>query len=68
MQIIHIDFYRETRPERWKLIGLDDYLFSRDCITMIEWGNLHQQLLPEDTIKIKFEHVDENKRKIISIK
>ena len=67
-KIIHIDFYREDRSERWKLIGLDEYLFSNDCITMIEWGNLHQQLLPSNTMKIKFEHIDENKRKIILIK
>ena len=64
-KIIHIDFYRENKAERWKLIGLDDYLGSNGNITIIEWGNLHSQLLPKDIITINFEHIDEQKRKII---
>jgi len=64
-KIIHIDFYRENKAERWKLIGLDDYLGSNENITIIEWGNLHSQLLPKDIITINFEHIDEQKRKII---
>ena len=64
-KIIHIDFYRETKAERWKLIGLNDYLGSNENITIIEWGNLHSQLLPKDIITINFEHIDEQKRKII---
>mgnify|MGYP000340780627 CR=1 FL=1 len=63
-KIIHIDFYREKRPERWRLIGLDEYVDSKDCITIIEWGNLHPELLPEHVLKIKFAHMGENKRKI----
>ena len=64
-KIIHVDFYRENKTERWKLIGLDDYLISNENITIIEWGSLHSQLLPKDTITINFEHIDEQKRKII---
>ena len=64
-KVIHIDFYRENKAERWKLIGLDDYLGSNENITIIEWGNLHSQLLPKDIITINFEHIDEQKRKII---
>ena len=64
-KIIHIDFYRENKTERWKLIGLDDYLVSNENITIIEWGNLHSQLLPKNAITINFEHIDEQKRKII---
>ena len=64
LDVMHVDFYREKRPERWRLIGLDEYLYSNDCITIIEWGNLHLDLLPEDILIIKFSHMDENKRKI----
>ena len=64
-KIIHIDFYRENKTERWKLIGLDDYLVSNENITIIEWGSLHSQLIPKNAITINFEHVDEQKRKII---
>ena len=65
IKVLHIDFYRENKAERWKLIGLDDYLGSNENITIIEWGNLHSQLLPKDIITINFEHIDEEKRKII---
>lgn len=64
-KIIHIDFYREERAERWKLIGLEEYLTSSESIVIIEWGNLHPELLPKSAIQIKFEHIDKNKRKII---
>jgi len=63
-KVVHIDFYREENPERWKIIGIDDYICSNNCITMIEWGNLHPDLLPVDAIFLEFKHVDENKRHI----
>ena len=34
-------------------------------ITIIEWGSLHSQLIPKNAITINFEHIDEQKRKII---
>ena len=51
--------------EEWsEIIGIDDYIYSNNCITMIEWGNLHPDLLPDDAIFLEFKHVDENKRHI----
>tara|TARA_B110000116_G_scaffold208965_1_gene184480 strand:- start:49 stop:480 length:432 start_codon:yes stop_codon:yes gene_type:complete len=65
-KVIHIDCYRENDLERWKQIGLDEYLYS-DNIVIIEWGNLIRKLLPEDCIVIKLEHMkEEQKRKIYS--
>ena len=64
-KVIHIDCYRENDLERWRQIGLDEYLYS-DNIVIIEWGNLIKDILPNDIIQIKFEHVGKNKRKITS--
>ena len=34
------------------------------AITIVEWPGIMEELLPEDTIKIYFEYVDENNRKV----
>ena len=64
-KVIHIDFYRETNHKRWEVIGLDEYLYS-DNIVILEWGNIVKDLLPNDIIKINFEHIDKNKRRLFS--
>ena len=64
-KVIHIDCYRENDLKRWQQIGIDEYLYS-DNIVIIEWGNLIKDILPNDIIKIKFEHIGKNKRKITS--
>ena len=65
-KVIHIDFYREPNINRWKHLGLHEFMNNHHII-LIEWGNLIPELLPEDTIHIFFEHVDNNKRKIAHI-
>ena len=65
VKVIHIDFYRENDTKRWKIIGLNEYLYS-DSIIILEWGNLVKDLLPDDMISIFFEHLELNKRKIFS--
>ena len=65
IKVIHIDFYRENSSERWKVIGLDEYLYS-DSIIILEWGNIVKDLLPNNMITIFFEHMDLNKRRIFS--
>ena len=65
VKVIHIDCYRENDLKRWQQIGIDEYLYS-DSIVLIEWGNLIKDILPNDIIIIKFEHLGKNKRKITS--
>ena len=62
-KVIHIDFYRESNVSRWLNLGLNEYMDSKN-IVLIEWGNLIPELLPKETIYIKFEHLSLNKRKI----
>ena len=65
LKVIHIDFYRENDTKRWKEIGIDEYLYS-DNLVMIEWGNMINEILPDNVIRIYFEHFELNKRKIYS--
>lgn len=60
----HIDLYRITNEQELVDFGLKEYLEDSDSITLIEWPELAEAYLPKDTVKIKFEYVDENSRKI----
>jgi len=60
----HIDLYRLTSRQEAEEIGIEDFLKSTDSITVIEWPEIIEDLLPEETIRIYFEHIDENGRKI----
>ena len=64
-KVIHIDFYRESNVSRWLNLGLNEYMDSKN-IVLIEWGNLIKEILPDDIIVIKFENLEQGKRKIYS--
>jgi tRNA threonylcarbamoyladenosine biosynthesis protein TsaE len=51
-EIWHVDCYRLKNEEEFYELGLDE-AFSH-CISIIEWPEVILQLLPTDTIKIKF--------------
>ena len=61
--VMHVDFYRENNINRWKEIGFKDLLINSE-IVLVEWADLLPDLLPEETIFIKFEHCNDNTRKI----
>ncbi|MBQ9558738.1 MAG: tRNA (adenosine(37)-N6)-threonylcarbamoyltransferase complex ATPase subunit type 1 TsaE [Bacteroidaceae bacterium] len=49
--IFHFDFYRIKRLEEAVDMGFDDYLYSgRPCF--IEWPELVEPLLPNDTVRV----------------
>ena len=48
----HFDFYRINRPEEAMDIGLYDYLYS-DCLCIMEWPENIEDLLPEETLKVR---------------
>lgn len=60
----HVDLYRLTNIEEIMDLGLDDLINEPGSITIIEWPELVEKELTKNTIKIKFEIVDENERKI----
>jgi len=50
--IFHFDFYRLTKPSEAMDIGLYDYLDS-GCLCLMEWPENIEELLPEETLKVK---------------
>ncbi len=61
--IYHIDLYRMNTLDECFAIGLEDYLYSR-CLCLIEWPELVECLLPDNTMTIHFTIVDNNTRNI----
>ena len=62
-KVIHIDFYREKNIDRWIDLGIYEY-FDSENIVIIEWPTLIPNIVPLSSIKINFEHIDINKRRI----
>lgn len=61
----HVDLYRLDSEKDVEAIGLKEILEDNDSIVAVEWPEKIEKLLPENTVKIKFETLGENKRKIV---
>ena len=63
-KIYHLDLYRLNRLEEALDIGIEDILYS--CyFCFIEWPELIEPVLPDDTVTIKLEIPQETTRKTI---
>lgn len=62
--LVHVDAYRMESLEDIKSVGIEDYLGRDDTIMVIEWAEKIKEILPKDTIYIKFGHLSQNSRKI----
>lgn len=49
--IYHFDFYRIKKIEEVYDLGYEDYFYC-GALCLIEWPELIEQLLPEDTVKV----------------
>ena len=52
--IYHFDFYRIRQISEAVNMGFDDYLYSGN-LCFIEWPELVEPLLPEDTVRVTIE-------------
>ena len=50
----HFDVYRVSDPDEIYAIGFDDYIFS-DAVSIIEWANYIEEILPKDFLHIYIE-------------
>lgn len=62
--LYHVDLYRVTNEKEIIELGLLDLMQHPEHIVVIEWPEKMGTLLPEKRIDIKFEYIDENRRKI----
>lgn len=59
--VYHFDFYRIESLREATDIGLDEYLWS-GCLCLMEWPEKIEPLLPEETLRLEIEVIDENTR------
>ena len=60
--LYHVDLYRISNVQEAQEIGLDDYLDDRAAITVIEWPERGEGLLPDARLWISLRHQKGNKR------
>ncbi len=63
-QLVHIDAYRLESGQDLQHIGATEYFQAKDTITVIEWPEKIQDILPEKVIKINIKNINENDREV----
>jgi tRNA threonylcarbamoyladenosine biosynthesis protein TsaE len=64
LPLFHVDAYRITKPEELQEVGLEEYLLSDEGITVIEWADRVEGIIPVGCIKIDFEIISPDERRI----
>jgi len=54
MKLYHVDCYRLKSGDEFLNLGGENLLLPHDGVTLIEWANIIEELLPLDMIEIKF--------------
>ena len=62
--IYHCDFYRIKKLEEVYDMGYEDYFYS-GALCFIEWPELIEDLLPENTIRVTIQENEDGTRSII---
>ena len=53
--VAHADLYRIRTAEELADVGLEEY-FRGDCVTLIEWPEAAEGILPPETLVVRCEH------------
>jgi len=66
--LFHLDMYRINNADEAYAFGIEEFLFSSDAITVIEWAERIEEMLTagnqENFFAIYLAHYSENKREI----
>jgi tRNA threonylcarbamoyladenosine biosynthesis protein TsaE len=62
--IYHADLYRLKNSNEAVDIGIEDYLYSGNYC-FIEWAQVVEALVPDDTVRISIEILPKNARKLV---
>ena len=63
---IHVDAYR-LKSKDFGVIGWQNFVKNKNNIILVEWGNKIKNILPKDSLKIKFCHTKKTSRRFIKI-
>ena len=62
--IYHFDFYRINKLSEARDISVEDYFYS-GALCLIEWPEIVEPLLPDDTVHISIEEKEDGSRGLI---
>ncbi len=62
--IYQIDAYRIEQVSEFFELGYEDYFYG-DGICLVEWPDRVEALLPDDTIRLRFTHMGDDRREIV---
>lgn len=62
--LYHFDCYRIKNAREILDLGWEEIIKDKNNIVLVEWAEKIKRILPKDKVRIKFEFVDENRRKI----
>ncbi len=65
MPVYHFDMYRIIGWDDLETTGYFDYTERMDGLTVVEWSENIHSALPENTLFITIEKIDDNSRKIM---
>ena len=63
-KLIHVDCYRMKNEVDAEAVGLIEYLNQKNNVIAIEWPQKIKSVIPKNTIKVSFENIGKDTRKI----
>jgi tRNA threonylcarbamoyladenosine biosynthesis protein TsaE len=63
-KINHLDLYRLKTQGELQDLDLHHFFGDPTAVTIVEWPEIAEELLPKNSIKIRFSYIDENTRNI----
>ncbi|HOM77637.1 MAG TPA: tRNA (adenosine(37)-N6)-threonylcarbamoyltransferase complex ATPase subunit type 1 TsaE [bacterium] len=63
-KVNHLDLYRLQNPKELEGLGLEEYFWQKNSVTIIEWPEIAENILPANTVRIIFEDLGGNSRRI----
>ncbi len=67
-EFYHFDCYRVSKAKELLDLGFKEIISNPENIVVIEWADRIKKIMPEDSVWIKFDFIDEKTRKIIFFK
>ena len=64
MKMYHLDLYRLSGEDEFESMGGEDFLYREDGVTLIEWSEKIEDMLPDDTIYVNITINDDLSRNI----
>lgn len=64
IKMYHLDLYRLSGEDEFESMGGEDFLYPSDGVTLIEWSEKIEDMLPDDTVYVNITINDDLTRKI----